>query len=72
MWTLRNARNTLGAVVRAALKYRRPRTEAARGAFVDHLLAFPGTIERARAAARTLNFMGFGTPPGNLRERDHG
>ena len=45
-------------VVLSTLEYRRllAQAEASRGSFVDHLLAFPGTVERARAAARPVEF----------------
>lgn len=56
MGTLRDASKRLGVVVHATLNYRRRHGEAARGSFVDHLLAFPGAIERARAAARPVKF----------------
>ena len=45
-------------VVLSISEYRRllAQAEATRGSFVDHLLAFPGTVERARAAARPIEF----------------
>ena len=45
-------------VVLSTLEYRRllARAEASRGSFVDHLLAFPGAVERAGAAARPVKF----------------
>ena len=45
-------------VVVSTMEYRRllAQAEATRGSFVDHLLAFPGTIERAKAAARPVKF----------------
>ena len=45
-------------VVLSTLEYRRlvAQAESARGSFVDHLLAFPGTVERAKAAARRVKF----------------
>ena len=45
-------------VVVSTLEYRRllAQAEAARGSFADHLLAFPATVERAKAAARPVNF----------------
>ena len=43
-------------VVLSTVEYRRllAQAEASRGSFVDHLLAFPGTVERAKAAARPV------------------
>ena len=45
-------------VVLSAVEYRRLLVEAraTRGSFTDHLLAFPDTVERARAAARPVDF----------------
>ena len=45
-------------VVLSTLEYRRllAQAEDARGSFVDHLLSFPGAIERAKAAARPVKF----------------
>ena len=46
------------AVVLSVAEYRRlvAQAGAARGSFVDHLLSFPGRIERARTAARPAEF----------------
>ena len=43
-------------VVLSAAEYRRLLVEvkATRGSFVDHLLAFPGTVERTGATARPV------------------
>lgn len=43
-------------VVLSVVEYRRlvAQAGAARGSFVDHLLSFPGPIERARTAARPV------------------
>ena len=45
-------------VVVSTLEYRRllAQAEAARGSFADHLLAFPATVERAKAVARPVKF----------------
>lgn len=45
-------------VVLSTVEYRRLLTQAkaTRGSFVDHLLAFPGTVERARVTARPVEF----------------
>lgn len=45
-------------VVLSTLEYHRlvTQADATRGSFVDHLLSFPGPIERARTAARPVEF----------------
>lgn len=45
-------------VVLSTAEYRRllAQAEASRGSFVDHLLAFPGTVERAKVTARPVKF----------------
>lgn len=44
-------------VVLSAVEYRRllAQAKATRGSFVDHLLAFPGTVDRARTVARSVD-----------------
>ena len=43
-------------VVLSTVEYRRllALAKATRGSFVDHLLAFPGTVDRARTTARPV------------------
>ena len=45
-------------VVLSTVEYRRllAQAEASRGSFVDRLLAFPGSVERAGVAARPVKF----------------
>ncbi len=45
-------------VVLSTVEYRRllAQAKATRGSFVDHLLAFPSTVERAKATARPVEF----------------
>ena len=45
-------------VVLSTVEYRRLLTQAkaTRGSFADHLLAFPGIVERARVTARPVEF----------------
>ena len=45
-------------VVLSVVEYRRlvARAEASRGSFVDHLLSFPGPVDRAEVAPRHVEF----------------
>ncbi len=45
-------------VVLSTVEYRRlvAQAEATRGSFVDHLLSFPGPIDRARVVLRRVEF----------------
>ena len=45
-------------VVLSTVEYRRliAQAKATRGSFVDHLLAFSGTVERAKVTARPVEF----------------
>ncbi|MDE0045827.1 MAG: type II toxin-antitoxin system Phd/YefM family antitoxin [bacterium] len=44
-------------VVLSAVEYHRllAQAKATRGSFVDHLLAFPGTVARAKVTARSVD-----------------